>query len=71
MFHCSFITSRLSESEKTCQQLRQANDALDRALFNERDQRRIIEEELGYAKEHFTEDAKASDEVNTFAKLKI
>ncbi|CAL1284536.1 unnamed protein product [Larinioides sclopetarius] len=54
--------SRLMESEKTCQQLRQANEALDRALITERDQKKMIEEELDLAKEHLTEEAKASDE---------
>ncbi|KAG8200505.1 hypothetical protein JTE90_000582 [Oedothorax gibbosus] len=56
------LHARLNESERNCQQLRQANEALDRALVSERDQRKIIEEELGYAKDHFTEETKASDE---------
>ncbi|GFU25161.1 uncharacterized protein TNCV_3360712 [Trichonephila clavipes] len=56
------LHARLMESEKTCQQLRQANEALDRALISERDQKRMIEEELDFAKEHLTEEAKASDE---------
>ncbi|XP_055932362.1 uncharacterized protein LOC129962587 isoform X2 [Argiope bruennichi] len=56
------LHARLRESEKTCQQLRQANEALDRALITERDQKKMIEEELDLAKEHLSEEAKASDE---------
>ncbi|GBM97457.1 hypothetical protein AVEN_211858-2 [Araneus ventricosus] len=56
------LHARLMETEKTCQQLRQANEALDRALITERDQKRVIEEELDLAKEHLSEEAKASDE---------
>ncbi|XP_054720818.1 repetitive organellar protein-like [Uloborus diversus] len=53
---------RLQQSEKTCQELRRANEALDQALIHERDQKRQIEEELGYAQEHLNIEAKASDE---------
>ncbi|GIY05889.1 hypothetical protein CDAR_176761 [Caerostris darwini] len=56
------LHARLMESENTCKQLHQANEALDRALISERDQKRIIEEELDLAKEYLTEEAKANDE---------
>ncbi|XP_035219232.1 protein MLP1-like, partial [Stegodyphus dumicola] len=55
------LRDRLIETEKLCQELRRSNEALALALNIERDQKKMMEEQLGYAKEFFN-DEKPSDE---------
>ncbi|KFM61308.1 hypothetical protein X975_16102, partial [Stegodyphus mimosarum] len=55
------VRERLIETEKVCRELRRSNEALAHALNIERDQKKMMEEQLGYGKKIFN-DEKSSDE---------